>query len=830
MTANYRKALTSILSALLFSLSALSYAGTPVWTFTALTPTTLSVPGNETATVQYKVTNQSSRSHTLEMTPITGITQITTGVGICGNPFTLSSKGDFCTLSLQVNGSQLTDPISDGPIVCQQGSNLECYRPHSRDILNITTPTNAYQYTVGGTVSGLAGTLTLLNNGSDALTTSTDGNVTFTTPITDGGTYAVTVQSQPSTQTCTVNNASGTIHGANVTNVSTTCATNAYTVGGTVSGLSGTVVLRNNGTNATSISSNGSFTFSTPIAQGSTYAVTVQTQPSTQTCTVSNGTGTMGGTDVTNVSVTCSTNEYTVGGTISGLTGTLTLLNNGSDALTTSTDGNFTFTTPITDGSTYAVTVQTQPSTQTCTVNNASGTINGANVTNVSVTCATNAYTVGGTVSGLSGTVVLRNNGTNATSISSNGSFTFSTSIAQGSTYAVTVQTQPSTQTCTVSNGTGTMGGANVTNVSVTCSTNTHTVGGTVSGLSGTVILLNNGGDNKTVSSNGSFTFSTPVAQGSTYAVTVGTQPALQTCSVSNGSGTMGSTNVTNVGVTCVTNNTTLTVSPTGIIPVYSGAGAPGTLTVTNTGVNIAHNVAASLPGGWIGVTQDASDCVTIAANGGTCTLKFTSTTPYIAQAAIPVTGNNITAPPTTALAFTVDDYLVWAIFGSTVQVTATSDAIGSPQLWSTTNDDIPGITQTSFEPPCNGGTDGACNTAVIVDFYPATPTTDYAAGLCYGITSDNTGSVPAGTWYLPAICQMGPSLGTGCGVGASLYTSLAQYGFGNFSGNYWSSTEVSFDSTNFAWYQEFLSGSISQQGASKDNTFGVRCSRALSL
>lgn len=105
MTAKYRKTLTIILSSLLFSLSALSHAGMPVWTLTALTPTTISVPGNGTAIVQYTVTNQSSKSHTLVMTPITGITQITTGTGVCGNPFTLSSKGASCTLSLQVNGS-----------------------------------------------------------------------------------------------------------------------------------------------------------------------------------------------------------------------------------------------------------------------------------------------------------------------------------------------------------------------------------------------------------------------------------------------------------------------------------------------------------------------------------------------------------------------------------------------------------------------------------------------------------------------------------------------------------------------------------------------------
>ena len=40
------------------------------------------------------------------------------------------------------------------------------------------------------------------------------------------------------------------------------------------------------------------------------------------------------------------------------------------------------------------------------------------------------------------------------------------------------------------------------------------TVGGTVSGLSGTVVLQDNGGDNLSVSANGSFTFATALPTG----------------------------------------------------------------------------------------------------------------------------------------------------------------------------------------------------------------------------------------------------------------------------------------------------------------------------
>jgi len=175
-----------------------------------------------------------------------------------------------------------------------------------------------------------------------------------------------------------------------------------------------------------------------------------------------------------------------------------------------------------------------------------------ANVTNVAVSCAANpTFTVGGTVSGLSGTVVLQDNGADNLTVTANGPFTFGTALAQGAAYAVTVKTNPTGQTCTVTNGSGTMGSANVTNVAVSCAANpTFTVGGTVSGLTGTVVLQDNGADNLTVTSTGPFTFATALASGAAYAVTVKTNPTGQACAVTNGSGTMGSANVTNVTVT----------------------------------------------------------------------------------------------------------------------------------------------------------------------------------------------------------------------------------------------------------------------------------------
>src|SRR5262249_3531850 len=79
----------------------------------------------------------------------------------------------------------------------------------------------------------------------------------------------------------------------------------------------------------------------------------------------------------------------------------------------------------------------------------------------------------------------------------------------------------------------------------------TYSVGGSVSGLSGSVVLQDNGGDNLTVSANGTFTFATALSGGTGYNVTVKTNPTGQTCSVANGSGPIGSADITKPAGTC---------------------------------------------------------------------------------------------------------------------------------------------------------------------------------------------------------------------------------------------------------------------------------------
>src|SRR5713101_5643947 len=70
-----------------------------------------------------------------------------------------------------------------------------------------------------------------------------------------------------------------------------------YTIGGTLTGLSGTglVLQLNSGSNLSVSASATTFTFATALAGSSNYNVTVLTQPTTptQACSVTNGSGTV---------------------------------------------------------------------------------------------------------------------------------------------------------------------------------------------------------------------------------------------------------------------------------------------------------------------------------------------------------------------------------------------------------------------------------------------------------------------------------------------------------------------------------------------------------
>jgi len=113
----------------------------------------------------------------------------------------------------------------------------------------------------------------------------------------------------------------------------------SYVVGGSIKGLGSAagLVLRNRNETISFTDNQTSFVFTVPLAQGTTYGVTVQSQPTGQVCSVDNGSGTVGDRNVANVLVTCLPLPTVVNSVPA----------NGASAVPVSTPISFTFSVPL---------------------------------------------------------------------------------------------------------------------------------------------------------------------------------------------------------------------------------------------------------------------------------------------------------------------------------------------------------------------------------------------------------------------------------------------------------------------------------------------------
>lgn len=580
-----------------------------------------------------------------------------------------------------------------------------------------------------------------------------------------------------------------------------------HTVGGSVFGLLGTLVLEINGGDALTLTADGVFTFSNALPLGRSYTVTVQSQPATQICTVSNGSGAIANADVTSVTVNCSALTRSVGGSVSGLdiSASVILQNNGGDDLAITGNGGFTFTTPVAQSALYNVTVLTQPATQTCTVANSSGAAGSTNITDVQVTCSTNAYTVGGVISGLSGSVVLQNNGADNFSVNSDGVFKFLTPVAQGASYNVTVLTQPPAQTCTVTNGSGSIAGANVTNVGVSCVANTTTLTTSVSDLALSVTGLTEYGVSGTPSS-GTARIITITNTGSYAAfnlsVTSPTWPAGTTSSTTCGS------------LLAASSSCTITITPGN--------------TATSDGTNACSIGTAPIPGS---VQISADNASTVSSNVVIVSYGCIYQGGYVYALDDTTTDTGSVGGKVVATA----DQTASVIWSSNSVGSVAFNAIYGVSETSTTSSPDPSSGQVSGQTACNGSTDGACDTNNIYVYYQNNAAgapinlSYYAAGLCKQTISGYA------DWSLPAICELGFG-GTACGTSGTptlqnMQSSLVEFnGLNLLGGWYWSSTEFSGSPSGIAWSQLFASsGGSAQSFNNKGSLLGVRCSRSLS-
>ena len=175
-----------------------------------------------------------------------------------------------------------------------------------------------------------------------------------------------------------------------------------------------------------------------------------------------------------------------------------------------------------------------------------------------------------GVVSGLDAgaQLKLKLNDSEALTVDANGPYSFVATLPSNGNYSVTV-TQPAGQTCSVANFSGAGVTGDVGNINVVCSTDSFAISGVVSGLAAgaQLTLNNNGSDPLIVSADGNLSFAKRVARNGSYLVTVDAQPAGQTCTVNNGSGSGVTGNVANVACVCSINSYSIGGNVSGLNP-----------------------------------------------------------------------------------------------------------------------------------------------------------------------------------------------------------------------------------------------------------------------
>ena len=170
-------------------------------------------------------------------------------------------------------------------------------------------------------------------------------------------------------------------------------------LGGQIYGLTkdGLILQNNGGPELKPVAGSTSFTFPELIGSDQSFNVTAKNPPGAK-CTVANGSGKSGAYNVLSVAVTCITDSYDLGGTVSGLDVNGLVVINGADrqdipaGATTFTLSKFSGTTYVSgrvfDGAPYGVTILTQPTGRSCSVINGVGTMGSAPVSSIQIKCA----------------------------------------------------------------------------------------------------------------------------------------------------------------------------------------------------------------------------------------------------------------------------------------------------------------------------------------------------------------------------------------------------------------------------------------------------------
>ncbi|MGK5092801.1 M28 family peptidase [Deltaproteobacteria bacterium TL4] len=161
-----------------------------------------------------------------------------------------------------------------------------------------------------------------------------------------------------------------------------------YRIGGFVRSISGTVNLQNNESDFLEIRSEGSFTFEQPLANGSTYQVTIKQKSENLGCELTHETGVVENKDVDDIEVSCGEKtRVTFKGVVVGLDGSLTLQTSTNEMVFLEQNGNFEATLSLVEGFSYIWGIFSQPESQVCRIENGSGIVSINNNTEVLIFC-----------------------------------------------------------------------------------------------------------------------------------------------------------------------------------------------------------------------------------------------------------------------------------------------------------------------------------------------------------------------------------------------------------------------------------------------------------
>jgi len=277
------------------------------------------------------------------------------------------------------------------------------------------------------------------------------------------------------------------------------------------------------------------------------------------------------------------------------------------------------------------------------------------------------------------------------------------------------------------SSGAGNSGGGN---------SGPYTIGGTVSGLSGTELnLLDNGADKLTIAGNGSFTFKTSIASGGTYTATIDGEPLspIQFCTVAHGSGTAVA-NVTNIQVVCTTPSEK-TLYSFGDSP--DGSNPQGSLVFDASG----NLYGTTVEGGAYGLGTVFK--LTPSQGQWTETILY-SFCPHPTNQASPCPDG---AVPYSGLAFDAE--------GNLYGTTNYGGAYGSSYVSSVINEGYSGGTVFELKP----GSNGTWTESVIHSFGNGTDGMDPAAGVVFDTQGNLYGTTMSGGIAYPGVCY------PGCGI-----------------------------------------------------------------